>query len=231
MASEGLGLHPVAGASDCLSGPELAVVYADATLLVLDKPAGLLSVPGRGEDKQDCLSARVQRHYSDALIVHRLDMGTSGLLLMARGKTAQRALSQAFAARQIHKRYLALVRGHPTPPPGAWCVIDLPLAVDWPNRPRSMVQPQGGKASVTRWRVLSANGRQPARVELEPLTGRSHQLRVHMLAAGHPIVGDPLYALPGTPNTAPRLMLHAAALVFSHPISGQPMHFASAADF
>ena len=211
--------------------PALAVVYADDAVLVLEKPAGLLSVPGRGADKQDCLSARAQAHYPDALVVHRLDMATSGLLLMARGNAAQRTLSQAFAAREVNKRYVALVSGCPAQPGGEWCVIDLPLAVDWPNRPRSIVQPNGGRASVTRWRVLSAPGRDPARVELEPVTGRSHQLRVHLLAAGHPIVGDPLYALPGAPNTAPRLMLHAATLGFAHPISGQPMHFASAADF
>ena len=231
MASEGLADHSGAGALNCLSSAALALVYADAALLVLDKPAGLLSVPGRGEDKQDCLSARAQRHFADALVVHRLDMGTSGLLLMARGMAAQRTLSLAFAARQVRKRYVALVGGSPAQPPGEWRVIDLPLSADWPNRPRSMVQPQGGKASVTRWRVLCGKGASPARVELEPLTGRSHQLRVHMLAAGHPIVGDPLYALPGTPDTAPRLMLHAAVLAFAHPISGRSMHFSSAADF
>ena len=231
MAPEPVRGDARAGALDGPSQSALALVYADAAQLALDKPAGLLSVPGRGADKQDCLSARAQAHYPDALVVHRLDMATSGLLLMARGKAAQRTLSQAFAAREVSKRYVALVSGCPAQPVGEWCVIDLPLALDWPNRPRSMVQPHGGKASVTRWRVLSTNGPSPARVELEPLTGRSHQLRVHMLAAGHPIVGDALYALPGAPHTAPRLMLHAAVLAFAHPISGRSMHFTSAADF
>ncbi len=209
---------------------DIRVVFADDTLLVLDKPAGLLSVPGRGEDKQDCLSARVQNQYQDALVVHRLDMATSGLMLMARGKTAQQVLNHAFAQRQITKRYVALLHGRLAPFPGGWGQIDLPIALDWPNRPRRMVPAEGGKASVTRWRVQPGADAAHTRVELEPVTGRSHQLRVHMLAIGHPIVGDRLY-FDRQPMEAPRLMLHASQIALLHPIGKQPMQFRCAPDF
>lgn len=205
------------------------LVHADAHLLVLNKPGGLLSVPGRGPDKQDCLSARVQAVYPDAQVVHRLDMDTSGLLLMARGAQAQRLLSMVFAARQVQKRYIALVAGHLAPPDTAdgWGLIDLPLIVDWPNRPRSIVDPERGKPSQTRWRVL-ATLPGATRVELEPLTGRSHQLRVHLQAVGHPILGDPLYAPPAIIAAAERLLLHASRLAFTHPITGGALLFESA---
>ena len=208
--------------------------HADAHLLVLEKPAGLLSVPGRGADKQDCLAARVQRLYPDALVVHRLDMATSGLWLMARGPGMQRLLSQAFAQRQVAKRYVAVVAGRLEPvDPGAdgWCLIDLPLAADWPNRPRRIVDREGGKPSQTRWRVVPCADRGATRLELEPLTGRSHQLRVHLQALGHPILGDALYAPPEVQALAPRLLLHATELRFAHPASGQPVAFASPAPF
>lgn len=211
---------------------DLTLLYADEALLVLDKPAGLLSVPGRGPEKQDCLSARAQRLYPDALVVHRLDMATSGLMVMARGTTVQRSLNQAFASRTITKRYIAIVDGHLAPPPGAWGVIDLPLMLDWPNRPRRIIDHPRGQPSMTRWRVLSHNGPpDTTRVELEPVTGRSHQLRVHLLALGHAIVGDALYASPRVQAMADRLLLHACSLELCHPVTAHPMRFASTACF
>ncbi len=208
----------------------VAVIYADDALLVLEKPAGLLSVPGRGEGKQDCLSTRIQAVYADALVVHRLDMATSGLMLLARGKASQRLLSKAFADRRVHKKYVALVRGNLAQPATPWSCIDLPIAVDWPNRPRRIIQVTGGKDSVTRWRVLAGAGSAFTRVELEPVTGRSHQLRVHMQAIGHPIVGDALYD-GASELCAARLLLHATDISFVHPVSAQGMHFESCPDF
>jgi tRNA pseudouridine32 synthase/23S rRNA pseudouridine746 synthase len=211
------------------------VVHADPHLLVLAKPAGLLSVPGRGAEKQDCASARAQRLFPDAQVVHRLDMATSGLLLMARGAEMQRRLSSLFAQRQVQKRYLALVAGRLETPgldAGEWALIDLPLAVDWPNRPRQIIDRERGKPSQTRWRVLAHDDALDAtRVELEPLTGRSHQLRVHLQSLGHPILGDSLYAPQAVHNRSPRLMLHASELRFSHPANGAVMHFSSTAPF
>lgn len=207
-------------------------VYADDSLLVLNKPAGLLSVPGRGEDKQDCLSSRVQQQYPDALVVHRLDMATSGLMLMARGGNMQRALSRLFENREVHKRYVAVVRGkmhHQVPEDDGWQLIDLPIMVDWPRRPLRIVA-AGGKPSQTRWRSVAFDANtNTTRVELEPLTGRSHQLRVHMKAMGHAIVGDALYGddqLAGT-----RLLLHACQLGLTHPVSGQAVYFENSPDF
>jgi tRNA pseudouridine32 synthase/23S rRNA pseudouridine746 synthase len=211
---------------------ELTVVYVDEALLVLDKPAGLLSVPGRGEDKQDCLSAQAQALYPGALIVHRLDMATSGLMVPARSPAAQRHLNDAFANREVHKRYIAVVDGILAPPPQDWGVIDLPIIVDWPNRPRRIIDPERGKPSVTRWRVLAHDPLVPTtRVELEPITGRSHQLRVHLLALGHAIVGDALYASPRILALSDRLLLHACSLALPHPVSGQTMRFDSAPSF
>ena len=208
------------------------LLYHDDALLVLNKPSGLLSVPGRGEDKQDCLSVRVQAEFSDALVVHRLDMATSGLLLMARGLSAQKKLNAAFENRQIQKRYVACVAGH-LPMDPQWQTIDLPILVDWPNRPLRTIHPQG-QASVTRWRCI-ANAipalKGTSRLELEPLTGRSHQLRVHLQALGHPIAGDRLYAPTDVQALAPRLLLHACALTFPHPLSGEILTFDCPADF
>ncbi|MDP3762309.1 MAG: pseudouridine synthase [Ramlibacter sp.] len=211
-------------------GPVL--VHADEHLLVFDKPSGLLSVPGRGADKQDCLAARAQRLYADALVVHRLDMATSGLFLMARGAAMQRRLSDAFARRAVGKRYVAVVSGRMETPEGAdgWGLIDLPLAADWPNRPRRIVDREGGKPSQTRWRVL-AHDDGSTRVELEPLTGRSHQLRVHLQSLGHAILGDTLYAPPQAQAAAPRLLLHATGLRMTHPVTGEALAFASTAPF
>lgn len=232
------------------------LLHADPYLLVLNKPSGLLAVPGRGPDKQDCLSARVQAEFPDALIVHRLDMDTSGLLIMARGPEMQRQLSMAFAARRMHKRYIAVVAGHLPPPgtPDGWGLIDLPLILDWPNRPKSIVDHEQGKPSQTRWRIL-ANSPPPqageglgerasnspqagegstsptTRLELDPLTGRSHQLRVHLQALGHPILGDPLYAPPAVLTAAGRLLLHASRLAFTHPVTSADLHFEIPPDF
>lgn len=186
----------------------LRIVHADDRLIVVDKPAGLLSVPGRTEP--DCASARVQARYPDALIVHRLDQATSGLLLFARGADAQRALSADFAARRVGKVYVAIVAGRLD---GAG-LIDLPLAADWPRRPRQQVDFARGKPSQTRWHVLAHEGDLGAhtRVALEPLTGRSHQLRVHLAHLGHAILGDALYAGPDIAAASPRLLLHASEL-------------------
>jgi tRNA pseudouridine32 synthase/23S rRNA pseudouridine746 synthase len=216
-----------------MAGLSEQAVWADEHLVVLRKPAGLLCVPGRGPDKQDCLSARVQRIYPDALVVHRLDMATSGLCLMARGPRMQRVLSQAFAQRQVAKRYLAVVAGQLACPPGAdWALIDLPIAADWAHRPLRVIDAARGKASQTRWRVLSYDAQANAtRVELQPLTGRSHQLRLHLQALGHPILGDCLYAPPEAQARSGRLLLHASELKFEHPATGQPLAFADAAPF
>ena len=209
---------------------DLAVIHEDAHLVVLDKPAGLLCVPGRGEDKQDCLSARALARWPDARVVHRLDMATSGLVVMARGPVAQRALGEAFEHRRVHKRYEAIVDGV-LPVDQAWTEIDAPLMADWPNRPLQKVDP-AGKPSLTRWRTLhSDGGRGESHLLLEPLTGRTHQLRVHLKSIGHTILGDALYGDEAIRARAPRLLLHASELAFAHPASKAPMRFASAPPF
>ena len=204
-------------------------VHVDAHCIVAVKPSGLLSVPGRGAHGQDCLAARVQAEYGDALVVHRLDMSTSGLMLFARGAAAQRALSAAFAARAVHKRYVAIVQGRVGDAQGE---IGLPLLADWPNRPKQKVDLHAGKPSLTRWRVLSHDvARNATRLELEPVTGRAHQLRVHLLAIGHPILGDALYAPPKVLAQADRLLLHASSLRFAHPVTGASIALESAPPF
>ena len=193
-------------------------LHIDATCLVVDKPAGLLSVPGRGTHLQDCLSARVQAIYADTLVVHRLDMATSGLMLFARGAAAQRSLSRAFAQREVHKRYVAVVHGRMAHDQGE---IDLPLMADWPNRPMQKVDTDHGKPSLTRYRVLAFDeATHTTRVLLEPVTGRAHQLRVHLFAIGHPMLGDALYAPPPVLAMANRLLLHAESIAFRHPTNG-----------
>ncbi len=219
----------------------MELIYRDHALLVVNKPSGLLAVPGRGEDKQDCLSSRMQQQFPDALIVHRLDMATSGLLVFARGAEMQRLLSRMFREHAVAKRYVAVVTGKLVPAIGE---INLPLIADWPNRPKQKVDHASGKASLTRYRVLAhtsvtsnpstplravypeqcrrAQGERKSvitRVELEPVTGRTHQLRVHLAAIGHPILGDALYV----GRAAARLMLHACSLGFIHPLSGEPL--------
>lgn len=205
------------------------LVHVDEALIAADKPADLLSVPGRGPQNADCLAARLQSVYADALIVHRLDMATSGLIVFGRGMAAQRALSMAFAERRVAKTYVAVVDGSMQEDAGE---IDLPLTADWPNRPRQMVDALRGKPSRTRWRVLSRDVEHArTRVELEPITGRSHQLRVHLQAIGHPILGDTLYAPPQVAAGAPRLLLHASRLQLAHPVDGRPLDLLSIPPF
>ena len=207
----------------------LTAVFVDEYLLVLDKPAGLLTVPGRGADKADCLWSRARQQWPDALVVHRLDMATSGLVLFARDATTQRQLSIAFAQRQIDKRYEAVVDGVMVDDAG---VIDLPLSADWPRRPLQQVDVMHGKPSLTQWRVLARDtAAQRTRLELTPHSGRTHQLRVHLCAIGHAIVGDALYAPPALAAAAPRLLLHATRLSFVHPHHATPLTFSSAAEF
>jgi tRNA pseudouridine32 synthase/23S rRNA pseudouridine746 synthase len=189
-------------------------------------------VPGRGADKQDCLAARVQARYPDALVVHRLDMATSGLMAMARGAATQRELSKAFAARAVSKRYIAVVAGRLVAPREGWGIIDLPIIVDWPNRPLRVVDPLHGKPSLTRWRVLGYDASfSSTRVELEPVTGRSHQLRVHLRELGYPILGDALYAPGDVQALSRRLLLHAWSLGFVHPVTGEALTFECPAPF
>lgn len=193
---------------------DFELIYCDDALLAVSKPAGLLAVPGRGADKQDCLSVRIQKIYPDALIVHRLDMATSGLILFARGLEMQRKLSRLFHDRNVQKYYEAVVDGR-LDEAGE---ITLPLIADWPNRPKQKVDLGAGKHSLTRYRLLQYDSTSDtSRVELEPVTGRTHQLRLHLAAVGHPVIGDVLYD--GRP--AERLMLHATKLSMAHPISGQ----------
>ena len=209
--------------------PDFEAVYADSHMLVLNKPAGLLAVPGRGEDKQDCLSSRVQVQYPDALVVHRLDMATSGLMLMARGASVQRELSQAFAQRQINKRYEAVVHGRMDTPSDAaedWSSINLPIAADWPRRPLRVIDAERGKPSLTRWQLKSRDETEDtSRLMLEPVTGRSHQLRVHLQALGHPIVGDTLYGDNAVTYNTSRLLLHACRIGLALPASGEWVTF------
>ena len=211
------------------SAAALVVVHADDELLVVDKPAGLLCVPGRADLAFDALSLRAQARFPDALIVHRLDMATSGLVLFARGKIMQRLLSIAFAQRQVEKRYVAVVHGLLAHDSGA---IELPLSADWEHRPRQRVDPVHGKASLTHYRVLMRDPlAQTTRLELQPLTGRSHQLRVHLQAIDHAIVGDPLYGNPLADPAPARLMLHACSLRFRHPLGRGFAEFNSAVPF
>jgi len=204
---------------------ETILHYLDDSLLVAEKPAGLLSVPGRLPENQDCLVSRLQVLYPDALTVHRLDQVTSGLMLYARGKGIQAALSAQFEKRVVSKRYEAVVQGVIEGDAGE---VALPLICDWPNRPRQMVDFERGKPALTRWRVLARDVEaQRTRVELEPVTGRSHQLRLHMASLGYPIVGDVMYGA----QPAGRVQLHACRLGFVHPVSGQVVEFVSKSPF
>jgi tRNA pseudouridine32 synthase/23S rRNA pseudouridine746 synthase len=196
----------------------LKPLFEDDAVLAFDKPAGLLAVPGRGADKQDCMASRVQAHWPDARVVHRLDMATSGLMLFARGADMQRRLSRDFAARRIEKHYVAMVDGRP---PAAAGRIELPLAADWPRRPLQKVDTDTGKAAQTEWQVIGFDElRQATRLALQPHTGRTHQLRVHLQAIGHPILGDALYAPPEVRDRTDRLLLHACGLTLAHPSTG-----------
>ncbi len=207
----------------------LPIVHIDDDFLVLDKPAGLLSVPGRGIEKADCLASRVQREFPEALIVHRLDMETSGLIVMARNAETHRGLGAHFEGRRVFKRYLAVVGGNFKSASGT---INLPLITDWPNRPMQKVDHENGKPSCTHFRLLSTDvANETSRIELEPVTGRSHQLRVHMMAIGHAILGDRLYAPPEWRESSPRLLLHAERLSFPHPRTGAYCEFHSECPF
>ena len=207
----------------------LEVLHEDAAMLLINKPAGLLSVPGRGEEKQDSLTSRVQKRFADALSVHRLDMETSGIIVFARSPETHRTLSIAFQERLTDKRYVAVVDGLLTNDAGE---IDLPLITDWPNRPLQKVDHDIGKPSLTRYEVLQRDERMLAtRVSLEPVTGRSHQLRVHLKAIGHAILGDALYADETALAKAPRLLLHATDLSLPHPITGERLQFHCPAPF
>lgn len=204
----------------------LRILHADAEIVVVDKPEGLLSVPGRGTDKADCLIARLRAVHPTVLLVHRLDLDTSGVMIFGLTPHAQRFLSKEFEDRRTKKTYQARLWGHLAPAQGT---VDLPLIVDWPNRPRQHVNHETGKPARTDWRVMRLEG-ETTRVRLYPLTGRSHQLRVHMMALGHPILGDPLYA-EGPAREAPRLMLHAEVLRIRHPDTRQFMTFSAPVPF
>ncbi len=210
----------------------LAVLYKDDDILVLDKPSGLLSVPGKAEEHRDCLESRAQHRFPTALTVHRLDMDTSGVMVMGLGKQAHRYLSIGFEKRRPKKSYIARVWGTVAEQEG---VVDLPLICDWPNRPLQKVDQEGGKPSLTRWALLEhekeSGGRAISRVRLMPETGRSHQLRVHMLSLGHPIVGDRFYAHDAAWKAVPRLQLHAHSLTLHHPLDDQPMTFEATCPF
>lgn len=217
------------------TAPRPHCLYEDEHLLVLDKPAGLLSVPGRGPDKQDCLIHRALQYWPDALVVHRLDMATSGLLIFARSKNVQRLLGDAFAARDVHKRYTAVVHGHIAANPDTdWSLVDAPLICDWEHRPLQMVDHAIGKPSLTQYQrhpLQSGIADGCTRLWLQPVTGRSHQLRVHMLHIGHPMVGDALYAPAPVIALSERLCLHATTISFQHPVNGSNLHIESPAPF
>lgn len=208
----------------------LNILHQDDALLVLDKPSGLLSVPGRGPDRQDCLTLRVQAEYPEAINVHRLDMETSGIIVMARSRSAHRQLSRLFQAREVHKHYIAVVDGRVDQRAGE---INLPLIADWPNRPLQKVDYENGKPCRTRFSVMHHDDalENTTRVDLAPETGRTHQLRVHLHALGHAILGDKLYAGKVVQAKADRLLLHATSLSFRHPVSGEWQSFASEAPF
>ena len=205
----------------------LRLVHLDETLIVADKPSGLLSVPGKGEDRADCLISRLRAEYPDVLLVHRLDLDTSGVIIFARTRAAQADLGRQFEERRVKKVYLARVSGEMRDDSGT---VDLPLIVDWPNRPRQHVNHETGKPAQTDWRVVR-RGDGETRVRLMPRTGRSHQLRVHMAALGHPILGDPLYAQGPARDDHPRLMLHAESLRLRHPQTGVTMGFSAPCPF
>ena len=203
----------------------LKFIYEDEDLLVVDKPAGLLSVPGR--DLPDSLQTRLKDLDPKSLLVHRLDMATSGLMVFARNKAAQRHLGLQFERRHTTKSYLAYVAGRVDGNSGR---INLPLFADWPNRPRQKVDWNWGKSSLTDWEVRDREDTS-TRLALHPITGRSHQLRVHCWAVGHPILGDRIYAQDEVFEAAPRLMLHAWKLGLRHPTGGEPIEFESPCPF
>ena len=215
--------------SDAYNPPQepLDILYEDAQVIGVNKPNGLLSVPGKGEHLADCLLSRVQNAFPHALLVHRLDRDTSGVMIFALSPHAQRHLGLSFERRRAKKAYVARVMGHVQPRQGT---VDLPLIVDWPNRPKQMVDHENGKPAQTDWRVLRQEADGTSRVRLTPKTGRSHQLRVHMLALGHPILGDPFYA-EGAARDYPRLMLHSEELRIPNPEHGRALAIRATAPF
>jgi len=208
--------------------PWLVILYQDEHIMVVNKPGGLLSVPGRLAEHKDSIMSRIQRDFPQAESVHRLDMATSGVIVVALTKAAERELKRQFREREPKKQYLARVWGHLEKDEG---VVDLPLICDWPNRPKQKVCYETGKAAQTEYAVLSRDEDGTTRVLLKPITGRSHQLRVHMLALGHPILGDRFYAPPDVQALAPRLLLHAQTLTITHPAFGNSMTFKAPVDF
>lgn len=216
-----------------LNFPQPACLYEDEHILILDKPAGLLCVPGRGLDKQDCLSSRALHHWPDSLVVHRLDMATSGLVVMGRSKAVQRLLGDAFAARNVHKRYVAVVHGH-IPCTEDWKEINAPIMSDWEKRPLQKVDEVMGKPSLSRYQRhhdQTGIAAHCTKIWLEPVTGRTHQLRLHMAHIGCPIVGDALYAPASVQAMASRLLLHATSLRFQHPVHDKEVFVQSPEDF
>ena len=205
----------------------LAILHHDSALLVVNKPAGLLSVPGKDPGKEDCLIDRLRRVFPEVLLVHRLDCDTSGVMVFALTKATQGNLGQQFEKRQTKKVYVARLSGLLEPKEGT---VDLPLCVDWPNRPRQHVNHEQGKPAQTDWRVIRHDGK-TTRVRLRPLPGRGPQLRVHMLALGHPILGDPIYAEGPARTDYPRMMLHAESLRLRHPELGKTMTFSAPVPF
>lgn len=208
--------------------PWLHVLYQDDHIIVVNKPSGLLSVPGKAEEHKDSVMTRVQVDFPIAESVHRLDMATSGVIAVALTKAAERELKRQFREREPKKSYIARVWGHMEHDEG---LIDLPLICDWPNRPKQKVCFEHGKSAQTQYQVISRDADGSTRVKLTPITGRSHQLRVHMLALGHPILGDKFYAHPEAKAMASRLQLHAQELQITHPEFGTPMHFRCEPDF
>lgn len=209
--------------------PLFEVLYQDDELLVLNKPSGLLTVPGKAAQHKDSLQSRVQRVWPSATIVHRLDMATSGVMLMALNKASHRHISKQFELRHIRKTYYARVFGIPQDVSGS---VDLPLICDWPNRPKQMVDFERGKAACTHWEKISEDANSnTSLIKLKPITGRSHQLRVHMLSLGHPILGDRLYAHEQAKSLSSRLCLHARHIQFTHPLSDELLSFSSPFDF
>ncbi|MGV8998108.1 MAG: RluA family pseudouridine synthase [Parvibaculaceae bacterium] len=209
------------------TSPWLSVIYRDAHILLLDKPSGLLSVPGKPEAHDDCLEERARKFYRGAMTVHRLDRDTSGIMVMGMTRKAHANLSMQFEKRQVKKTYIARVWGSVEDDKGH---IDLPLGVDWENRPKQIIDRENGKSAQTDWEVI-AREESATRVRLAPATGRSHQLRVHMLSLGHPILGDVFYAEGAALEAAPRLHLHAESLTFTHPDSGAPCTFIAPCPF
>jgi len=205
----------------------IRILHEDPDLLVVRKPHLLLSVPGRHPANRDCLLLRLQADYPEARIVHRLDLDTSGVMLIPLSRAAQAGLARQFQARAIRKEYHAVVDGEPADDHGE---INLPLAADWPRRPLQKVDHERGREAITRYRVLERH-RDRSRLLLQPVTGRSHQLRLHLAAVGHPILGCDFYAPPPVLARAHRLLLHASAIACQHPISGRPLQVSCAPDF